>query len=68
MDQGLVGGPRQETYDVIVDDVGQLVALPGEASDVPMNGFLGLLLIVFEILGVPRTCVHALEVLHEDLF
>ena len=36
MDQGLVGGPRQESsYDVGVGDVRQLVALLGEAPDVP---------------------------------
>jgi hypothetical protein len=35
MDQGLTGGPRQEGPDDIgVDDVGQLIALPGEAPDV----------------------------------
>ena len=50
MDQGLAGGPRQESsYDVGIDDVGQLVALPGEAPDVPMKGFSGLLSAVFEI-------------------
>jgi hypothetical protein len=35
MDQGLIGGPRQEGPDDIgVNDVRQLVAPPGEASDV----------------------------------
>ena len=69
MDQGLIGGPRYESsYDIGVSDVGQLVALPGEASDVPTKGFPKLLLIVFEILGVPRTHVCALEVSHKDLF
>ena len=44
MDQGLVGGSRQEgSYDVGIGDVGQLVALPGEAPDVPMKSFPGLL-------------------------
>ena len=38
--QKLIGGPRQEgSYDVSVGDVGQLIALPGEAPDVPMKGF-----------------------------
>ena len=69
MDQVLAGGPRQESfYDVGVDDVGQLVTLSGEAPDVPMKGFPGLLLVVFEIPWVPRTLVCALEVSHEDLF
>ena len=48
VNQGLIGGPRQESsYDVGVDDVGRLVALPGEALDVPTNGFPGLLSVVF---------------------
>ena len=69
MNQGLVGGPRQEnSYNVGVGDVRQLVALPGEAPDVPTEGFSGLLSIVFEIPWVSRTFVHALEVPHEDLF
>ena len=69
MNQGLVGGPRQEgSYDVGVGDVGQVVALPGEAPDVPTKSFLGLLSVVFEIPWVSRTSVCALEVSHEDLF
>ena len=69
MNQGLAGAPRQEgSYDVGVGDVGQLVALPGEASDVSTKSFLGLLLAVIEILWVPRTRVCDLEVSHEDLF
>ena len=69
MNQGLAGGPRQEdSYDVGVGDVGQLIALPGEASDVPTKSLPELLLIVFEMLWVPRTQVCALEVSHEDLF
>ena len=69
MDQGLAGGPRQEcSYDVGIGDVGQLVALPGEAPDVYTKGFSGLLLAVFKIPWVPRMLVHALEFSHEDLF
>ena len=69
MDQGLAGGPRQESsYDVGVGDVRQLVALLGEASDVPMKRFPRLLLVVLEIPWVPRVRVCALEVSHEDLF
>ena len=33
-----------------------------------MKGFSRLLSLVFEILGVPKTCVCALKVPHEDLF
>ena len=48
VNRGLVGGPRQESsYDVGVGDVGQLVALLGEAPDVPMKSFPRLLSVVF---------------------
>ena len=70
MDQGLVGGPRQEgSYEVGVGvgDVGQLIALPREASNVPTKSFLGLLSVVFEIPWVPRMRVCALEVSHKNL-
>jgi hypothetical protein len=40
MDQGLTGGPRKECPDDIgVGDIGQLVALPGEASNVLTKSF-----------------------------
>ena len=69
MNQRLTGGPKQESsYNVSIDDVRQLVALPGEAPDVPTEGFSGLLLAILEVPWVPRALVHALEVPHEDLF
>ena len=69
MNQGLIGGPRQESsFDVGVSDVGQLVALPGEALDVPIKSFPELLSVVFEIPWVPRMHVCALEVSHKVLF
>ena len=69
MDQGLAGGPRLESsYDVSVGDVGQLIALPGEALHVPMKSFPSLLSVVFETPWVPRTCICALKISHEDLF
>ena len=69
VNQGLVGGPRHEGfYDVGVGDVGQLVALPGEAPVVPTKSFPGLLSTVFDIPWVPRTRVCTLKVSHEDLF
>ena len=69
MNQGLVGGPRQESsYNVGVGDVRQLVALPGEAPDVPTKGFSVLLSVVLEIPWVPMALVRALKVPHEDLF
>ena len=68
MNQGLAGGPREESsYDISVDDVRQLVALPREALDVPTKGFSGLLSAVLEVSWVPRALVCALKVLHEDL-
>ena len=69
MNQRLIGGPRQESsYDIGVGDVRQLVALLGEAPNVPMKSFPGLLSAVFENPWVPRMHVCALEVSHEDLF
>ena len=54
MNQGFAAGPRQESsYDIGVGDVGQLVALLGEAPDVPMKSFPRLLSVVFEIPWVP---------------
>ena len=69
MNQGVIGGPRQESsYGVGVGDIGVVIALPGEAPDVPLKSFPRLLSVVFEILWVPRTRVCALKVSHEDLF
>ena len=68
MDQGFTGCPGQEgSYHVGVGDVRELVALPGEASDVPVEGFIGLLAVVLEVPWVSRAFVRALEVAHEDL-
>ena len=69
VNQGLVGGPRQESsYNIGVGDIRQLVALSGEAPNIPTECFSSLLSVVFEIPWVPRMLVCALEVLHEDLF
>ena len=69
VNQGLIGGPRQESsYNVDVSDVRQLIAMPGEAPDVPTKGLSGLLPIVLEIPWVPKMLIRALEVPHEDLF
>ena len=69
MNQGLIGGPRQESsYNVSIGDVRQLVALPGEAPDIPLKGFPALLSAVLEIPWVPKVLVRALEVPHKDLF
>ena len=48
-------------------DIRELIALPGEAPDVPMEGLTGLLMAVPEVPWVPRGLVCALEVPHKDL-
>ena len=68
MNQRLTGGPGLEnSYNVGVDDVRELVALPVEPPDVPMEDFFSLLPIVLEVPWVSRVLVCALEVSHEDL-
>ena len=58
MNQRLAGSPRQEgSYKVGINDVRELVALLGEALDVPMEGLTGLLTTVLEIPWVPRALV-----------
>jgi hypothetical protein len=49
-----------------VGDVWELIALLGEALNVLLEGIVGLLPIVVEILGVPRVGVGTLEVADED--
>ena len=68
MNQRLTGSPGQEaSYNVGVGDVRELIALSGEAPDVPAEGLTGLLTTVLEIPWVPRELVCALEVSHKDL-
>ena len=68
VNQRLIGCSGQEgSYHVGVSDIRELVALSGEAPDVPTEGFSGLLAIVLEVPGVPRMFVRALEVPHKDL-
>jgi hypothetical protein len=68
VNQGLIGSPRQErTDDVSISDIGQLIALFGETSNVVMEGLVWLLPIVLEVPGVPRVRVGALKVPHKDL-
>ena len=68
MNQGLTDRPKQEgSYHVGVGDVRELVALPGEAADVPAEGLTGLLTVVLEVSWVPRAFVRAQEVSHKDL-
>ena len=68
VNQRLAGCPRQEgSYHVSIGNVRELIALSGEAPDVPVEGFAGLLVTILEVLGVPRMLVRALEVPHKDL-
>ena len=68
MNQGLTGHLGQEgSYYIGIGDVRELVALPREALDVPMEGRTGLLMVVLEVPWVPKTFVRALEVSHKDL-
>ena len=52
--------------DLDVGDAGELGALLGEAPHVVAQGLIGLLPTPFEVPGVPRAHVSALEVAHED--
>ena len=68
VNQRLAGHPGQEgSYHVDVGDVRELVALSGEAPDVPVEGLTGLLTSVLKVPWVPRVFVRALEVSHKDL-
>ena len=68
MNQRLTGSPRQEgSYHISVGDVRELIALPGEALDVPTEGFTSFLAAVLEVPWVPRAFVCALQVRHKDL-
>ena len=68
MNQRLAGCPRKEgSYHVGIGDVRELVALSGEAPDVPVEGLTSLLTAVLEVPWVLRALVCALEVPHKDL-
>ena len=67
MNQGLAGHPEQEgSYYVGVSNVRELIALSGEAPNVPVEGLPSLLMVVLEVPWVPRALVCALEVPHKD--
>ena len=69
MNQRLAGHPGQEgSYHVGIGDVRELVALLGEAPDVPIEHLTSILTAVLEVPWVPRALVCALEVSHKDLF
>jgi hypothetical protein len=67
VDELLAGGATDEGIDhVIIGDVGELIALLGEALNVLPEGLVGSLLAVAEVPGVPRAGVGPLEVANED--
>jgi hypothetical protein len=58
---------EESVDDLNMGDAVELGALLGEAPHVVVQGFIGLLSAPFEVPGVPRAHVCALEVAHEDL-
>ena len=67
MDKGLAGRAIDEgDDDVHVGDIGELISLLREAVNVLLEGLIGPLPIVVEILGVPQAGVGTLEVADED--
>ena len=58
---------EESVNDLDVGDAGELGALLGEASHVITQGLAGLLATPFEVPGIPRAHVRALEVAHEDV-
>ena len=67
MDEHLVGHAIDEGVDHIgIGEVWELIALLGEALNVLLEGLVGPLPTVAEILGVPWVGVGTLEVANED--
>ena len=58
---------KEGVDDLDVGDARELGALLGEASHIVAQGLIGLLATPFEVPGVPRAHVCAMEVAHEDL-
>jgi hypothetical protein len=60
VDQGLIDGPQQEGPDHVGNgNVGQLIALLGETTNVLAESFIRLLPIVLEVPKVPRVHLGA---------
>ena len=67
MDERLTGCATDEGVDHVgVSDVGELVALLGEALDILPEGLVGPLPTVVEVPRVPGLGVRSLEVPNED--
>jgi hypothetical protein len=63
VDEHLAGGVVDEGVDHVgIGDVQELIALLGEVLNVLPKGLIGPLLVVAEVLGVPRAGVGTLEV------
>ena len=58
---------EESVNDLDVGDAGELGALLGEASHIVTQGLAELLATPFEVPGVRRAHVRALEIAHEDL-
>ena len=58
---------EESVDDLDVGDARELGAPLGEASQVVTQGLAGLLATPFEVPGVPRVHVRALEIAHEDM-
>jgi hypothetical protein len=68
MDELLVGGSHEErSNDIGVNHVGQLGALPGEASNALTESLIRLLAAALEVPGITTADISALEVPHENL-
>ena len=67
MDKCLIGCATDESVDHVgISDVRELIALLGEMLNILLEGLVGPLPIVAEILGVPWASVGILEVVDED--
>ena len=67
MDECFIGHAKDEQSNhVCIHDIGKLIALFGKVADVLMLILSCFLFAGFEILGISRAHVHALEVPYED--
>ena len=67
MDERIAGRAADEGVDHVgISDVGDLIALLGEALDVLLEGLIGHLPTVVELPRVPGMSVRALEVTNKD--
>jgi hypothetical protein len=68
VDELLTGGSHEECLDdIVISHVGQLSALPGQASNVLTKNFIWLLVAAPEVLGISKADISAWEVPYENL-